>query len=46
LQWLDRESGIAGTLFVSVLPQGDAAVIRLYDELEKAVYGDLLPALI
>ncbi|KAK3346468.1 beta-lactamase/transpeptidase-like protein [Lasiosphaeria hispida] len=43
--WVDRESGIAGTLFVNVLPQGDAAVIRLYDELERAVYGDLLPGL-
>ncbi|KAK0640658.1 beta-lactamase [Cercophora newfieldiana] len=43
--WVDRESGIAATLFVNVLPQGDAVVTRLYDELERAVYGDLLPSL-
>ncbi|KAK0617639.1 beta-lactamase/transpeptidase-like protein [Immersiella caudata] len=42
--WVDRESGIAATLVVNVLPVGDAAVIRLYDELERAVYGELLPA--
>lgn len=41
-QWIDRESGIAATLFVNVLPQGDATVVKLYDELERAVYGDLL----
>ncbi|KXX74076.1 Acyltransferase LovD [Madurella mycetomatis] len=42
--WIDRESGIAATLFVSVLPQGDAVVTELYDELERAVYKDLLPS--
>ncbi|KAK1759034.1 acyltransferase LovD [Echria macrotheca] len=40
--WVDRETGIAATLFVSVMPLPDPVVVRLYDELERAVYGDLL----
>ncbi|KAL0934578.1 beta-lactamase [Colletotrichum truncatum] len=41
--WMDRESGIAAALFVQILPFGDPIVIRLYDELERAVYSELLP---
>lgn len=40
--WIDRETGIAATMVVNVLPQPDAVANRLYDELEKAVYGELL----
>ncbi|KAH8684126.1 beta-lactamase/transpeptidase-like protein [Ilyonectria robusta] len=41
--WIDREIGIAAVLFVSLLPPYDESVKRLYDELERVVYGDLLP---
>ncbi|KAM0335017.1 hypothetical protein ACHAQA_000051 [Verticillium albo-atrum] len=40
--WIDRETGIAGVLVVNVLPHGDPVVIKLYDELERAVYSELL----
>ncbi|KAI9149938.1 beta-lactamase/transpeptidase-like protein [Paramyrothecium foliicola] len=40
--WIDRETGIAAVLFVHLLPQGDEVVMKLYDELERAVYGSLL----
>lgn len=40
--WIDPERGIAGVLQVSLLPPGDPVVGKLYDELERAVYGDLL----
>lgn len=40
LQWFDPKSGIAATLFVQVLPPGDAVVADLYDELERAVYAN------
>lgn len=43
--WLDPQTGIAAALFTGVLPHGNAVVNRLWDELEKAVYGDLLPEL-
>lgn len=42
-QWIDREAGIAAVLFVSLLPPGDECVKRLYDELERSVYGAFLP---
>ncbi|KAK3317180.1 beta-lactamase/transpeptidase-like protein [Cercophora scortea] len=41
--WIDRETGIAATLIVNVLPQPDLVVNRLYHELELAVYGELVP---
>lgn len=41
--WIDREKGVAAVLQVSLLPTGDPVVARLYDELERAVYADLLP---
>jgi hypothetical protein len=37
-QWYDPKSGIAATLFVQLLPPGDAVVAELFDELERAVY--------
>ncbi|PSN69486.1 beta-lactamase/transpeptidase-like protein [Corynespora cassiicola Philippines] len=40
--WVDRESGIAAVLLVNLLPTGDQTVMRLYDELEKTVYANLL----
>lgn len=43
--FIDPVSGIAATLFTNVLPHPDAAVSRVWDELERAVYGDLLPSL-
>ncbi|KAK0630397.1 beta-lactamase/transpeptidase-like protein [Bombardia bombarda] len=41
--WIDRETGIGATLIVNVLPHPDLVVNRLYDELEAAVYGELIP---
>lgn len=43
--FIDPASGIGATLFTNILPQPDAAVSRVWDELERAVYGDLLPSL-
>ncbi|GKT66235.1 beta-lactamase [Colletotrichum tofieldiae] len=40
--WMDRETGVAGALIVQSLPHGDPVVNRLYDELERAVYGEIL----
>ncbi|GJC81609.1 acyltransferase mlcH [Colletotrichum liriopes] len=40
--WIDRETGVAGALIVQSLPHGDPVVNRLYDELERAVYGEVL----
>ncbi len=40
-KWIDLETGIAATLFVNILPHPDIVVNRLYDELEKAMYGEL-----
>ncbi|UNI16080.1 hypothetical protein JDV02_002553 [Purpureocillium takamizusanense] len=40
--WIDRESGIAAVLIVNVQPHGDAVAVRLYDELERAVYAHLV----
>lgn len=41
--WIDLETGIAASLVVTVLPMGDPVVHRLYDELERAVYRELVP---
>jgi len=43
--WIDRATGIAATLIVNIYPFPDAVVIKLYDELERAVYGELLAEL-
>ncbi|KAK4161697.1 beta-lactamase/transpeptidase-like protein [Cladorrhinum sp. PSN259] len=40
--WIDRESGVAGVLFVSVMPFGDPVVDELYRELETAVYEEFV----
>ncbi|KAK0713266.1 beta-lactamase/transpeptidase-like protein [Lasiosphaeria miniovina] len=42
--WIDRETGIAATLIVNVFPQPDSVVVKLYNDLELAVYGDLVPS--
>jgi hypothetical protein len=42
VQWIDWESGIAATLVLQVLPPFDSMVISMFDELERAVYKDLL----
>ncbi|ROV90540.1 hypothetical protein VPNG_10039 [Cytospora leucostoma] len=39
--WIDRTTGIAGLLVVSVLPYGDTVASKLFDELERAVYEEL-----
>ncbi|KAK4237025.1 beta-lactamase/transpeptidase-like protein [Achaetomium macrosporum] len=41
--WIDPQTGIGGVLIVNVIPYGDATVLKLYDELERAVYGELVP---
>lgn len=43
--FIDPVSGIGAVFITNVLPQPDAAVIRVWDELERAVYRDLLPSL-
>ncbi|KAL8386829.1 hypothetical protein RB595_010357 [Gaeumannomyces hyphopodioides] len=40
--WMDRETGVAAVLIVQTQPHGDRVVTKLYDELERAVYGELL----
>ena len=40
-QWIDRETGIAGVLVVTVVPFGDVVVKKLYNELEEALYSGL-----
>ncbi|EFQ33075.1 beta-lactamase [Colletotrichum graminicola M1.001] len=40
--WMDRETGVAAALIVQSIPHGDPVVTKLYDELERAVYGRLL----
>ncbi|KND92680.1 Acyltransferase LovD [Tolypocladium ophioglossoides CBS 100239] len=42
--WVDRETGIAAVLIVTVREHGDPVVARLYDELERAVYAHLVAA--
>ncbi|GAB1318097.1 Beta-lactamase/transpeptidase-like protein [Madurella fahalii] len=41
--WIDPQTGIGATLFLNVLPYGDAVVTKLYHELELAVYAELVP---
>ncbi|KAK7964104.1 hypothetical protein PG988_011078 [Apiospora saccharicola] len=43
--WLDPATGIAAAMFTDVLPHGNAVVNRMWEELERAVYSDLLPEL-
>ncbi|KAK4141683.1 acyltransferase LovD [Dichotomopilus funicola] len=43
--WIDRATGIAATLIVNIYPFPNAVFINLYDELERAVYGELLAEL-
>ncbi|KAK2054954.1 beta-lactamase [Colletotrichum caudatum] len=40
--WMDRGTGIGAALIVQSVPHGDPVVSKLYDELERAVYGELL----
>ncbi|EGO55259.1 hypothetical protein NEUTE1DRAFT_85416 [Neurospora tetrasperma FGSC 2508] len=41
--WIDRETGIGACLLVEQFPFADPVVIQLYDDLERAVYGELVP---
>ncbi len=45
MQWIDPRSGIAAGLIVNVLNMPDPVVERLYNEIEHAVYGELLPSI-
>ncbi|PNP53276.1 hypothetical protein THARTR1_05970 [Trichoderma harzianum] len=40
--WIDPESGIAAVLMVAVFPFGDAVATKLYTDLVKAVYDELV----
>ncbi|PTB37257.1 hypothetical protein M441DRAFT_61252 [Trichoderma asperellum CBS 433.97] len=40
--WIDRESGIAAVLMVAMFPFGDPVSSRLYADLQRAVYGELV----
>ncbi|KAF6816527.1 beta-lactamase [Colletotrichum sojae] len=40
--WMDRESGVAAVMVTQVLPPGDPVSIKLYDELERAVYKEFV----
>lgn len=39
--WIDERTGVAGTLFVQALPMADLEAIRLYGEVERALYEKL-----
>ncbi|KAE8372725.1 beta-lactamase/transpeptidase-like protein [Aspergillus bertholletiae] len=39
--WIDRQTGIAATLFTQVMPPGDAAVTSLLIDLEEGLYAAL-----
>ncbi|KAE8341630.1 hypothetical protein BDV24DRAFT_151031 [Aspergillus arachidicola] len=39
--WIDRQTGIAATLFTQVMPLGDAAVTSLLIDLEESLYAAL-----
>ncbi|EAQ83745.1 hypothetical protein CHGG_10149 [Chaetomium globosum CBS 148.51] len=41
--WIDRETGIGAAMFVNVFPYKDPNVLKMYDELERAVYAELVP---
>lgn len=43
MQWIDPKTGIGGVLLVNVTPYKDATALKLWDELERAVYGELVP---
>ncbi|RVX66766.1 hypothetical protein B0A52_08959 [Exophiala mesophila] len=40
--WIDPKAGVAATLYTQILPPGDLVVSSLFDELERAVYKDLI----
>ncbi|AEO59587.1 hypothetical protein MYCTH_2308000 [Thermothelomyces thermophilus ATCC 42464] len=42
--WIDPETGIGAIMLVNVIPYGDSAALALFNELERAVYGNLVPA--
>lgn len=43
MQWIDPQTGIGGVLIVNITPYPDATVLKLFDELERAVYRELVP---
>ncbi|KAL2142349.1 hypothetical protein VTI28DRAFT_1241 [Corynascus sepedonium] len=42
--WIDPETGIGAAMFVNVIPYMDPTVLRMYEELERAVYAELIPS--
>lgn len=43
--WVDPATGVAAAMFTGVVPHGNVVVNRMWEELERAVYSDLLPEL-
>ncbi|OIW25583.1 beta-lactamase/transpeptidase-like protein [Coniochaeta ligniaria NRRL 30616] len=43
--WIDPRSGIAASLIVNLMNMPDTVVENLYNEIEHAVYGELLPSI-
>lgn len=43
MQWIDPETGIGACLLVEQFPFADPVVIELYNDLERVVYGELVP---
>lgn len=43
-QFIDRQSGIGATFLTNVLPHPDPVASRAWNELERAVYSDLISA--
>ncbi|KAK3293195.1 beta-lactamase/transpeptidase-like protein [Chaetomium fimeti] len=41
--WIDRETGIGAAMVVNVYPYNDPTALKMYDELERAVYAELVP---
>ena len=41
VQWVDRETGVAGVMIVNCFPWGEPVNGKLYDELERAVYKSI-----
>lgn len=39
--WCDREKGVAGMVCTQILPFADAKVLKLWVDVERAVYGGI-----
>jgi CubicO group peptidase (beta-lactamase class C family) len=40
--WIDRETGVAAVMFTCVLPHGNKVVTGMWDQLERAVYQEVM----